>query len=526
MRTVKIYIEESNLVLQDLDKIVKQNPNTIKREYTGSLISFKDLSGNSFFEGDQFDLNHITDQAGANYTEENFAKLFFVKAGGQPATPKLDFLFLDAYRSDYDPTYTPDALLDGMMAIFESGTRDATLSRYSAGLATFIPIAGIGSIPFIPISQTTIFIHPTTFERYRFNGTTMEVYNDVDGVVPTWLKWIGELDASDGVKLIPYNQDEKDYLNYFNVTFGEIIFGGQTNNGWTIPNSALQPIINAIDGEGTLLKHYSNVIECSLTWAFVEIKQRVRGNPPKLISAETNVAGDKVILTFDKKMNPAFLSPLTQIIFIDLFITSNNTLFNSFELRNIDKNTYVFELLDGNTPIQYGNTYDFSYSTQSGNFPESLDFGILQPFENFPIVNNVPASPQLLDAVFGGVDNIAGNPDFITLSFDKAMSIINQDAMFTLSKKTWYYDNYDEDGNPIPYFNLDSFNFSIYRIDENDPTKIKISSMSTDGNSYPIFGTADDPLISLQNTNNSITGTDGSICESFTNITVTNNVPT
>lgn len=54
---------------------------------------------------------------------------------------------------------------------------------------TLFPVsAGEGSDPYVPISQTIQFVHPTTFERYRFNGTTMEVYDDVDGIVPKWLE--------------------------------------------------------------------------------------------------------------------------------------------------------------------------------------------------------------------------------------------------------------------------------------------------------------------------------------------------
>lgn len=133
------------------------------------------------------------------------------------------------------------------------------------------------------------------------------------------------------------------------------------------------------------LKLFSRIGESALDFAeyYIEIKVRQRGTAPVLLSAETNTAGDKVILTFDKKMSGYGLN--------DSFLNSGWSTFgfetNGFGFLNaiVENNKVIVTISDPVTTsdTQLGIVYD---ATQ---IVESFDYGMLGEINNFPITNNV-----------------------------------------------------------------------------------------------------------------------------------------
>ena len=230
------------------------------------------------------------------------------------------------------------------------------------------------------------------------------------------------------------NQDEPDYLgdiDFIRIFPGHYKFPVENNLSIiTIPNaintdgfSGFIEIDNNIEFGFCHVITYSyydaSEVDNLLKKTPIEIKVRQRGSAPVLLSAETNTTGDKVILTFDKKMN---IVPAND---------SNNGggQYNGFAIvgsylggllgSGNQKDNVIESMCD---PILNGEIITIYYNPASlgypGNSVESLDFGLLQPFENFPVTNNVPAPPQLIDAY----TNTTG--DKVTLVFDKDVQVI------------------------------------------------------------------------------------------------------
>jgi hypothetical protein len=341
--------------------------------------------------------------------------------------PKLDFLLVDYWRGESDseiPTAT------GQLYVVYSGEE---LNVVSVGISklveenlTFCYLMGNRSywndsyqnenIPSIPISQNTIFVHPTTFERYRFNGTTMEVYLDVNKVVPDFLHYEALLTQSgtDAPVARVLNADERNYLKIdwvnnspdinANISFDYklMTYIGSKQDS----NNSSDTFIHYSKDSGIII--ISNGDSGDITDYPISIKQRLRGAPPVLVSAETNTTGDKVILTFSKKMSGYNLSEFVNAI---TFSGLNNVSSSNIVFSVID-NTIIISLIDGVVSLDNPNPFvgfDGSVSI------ESLDYGLLQPFENIPVTNNVTSPPQLLDAY----TNEDGSQ--ITLEFDKNM---------------------------------------------------------------------------------------------------------
>lgn len=132
-----------------------------------------------------------------------------------PIIQQLDFLLVDVWGTDDGQQPSEFTPFDKANYIDISVVGNhINQYKYNISTTNWDIIAGTDSNPFVPISQTTIFVHPTTFERYRFNGTTMEVYDDVDGIVPKWLKYEALLSqvGEDAPVARVLNQDERDYL--------------------------------------------------------------------------------------------------------------------------------------------------------------------------------------------------------------------------------------------------------------------------------------------------------------------------
>lgn len=116
----------------------------------------------------------------------------------------------------------------------------------------------------------------------------------------------------------------------------------------------------------------------------IEIAVRQRGTAPVLLSAETNTTGDKVILTFDKKMSGyKLLQAFTDSDFS--IITIGDGL--SQTVADIIVNNEIVEVVFVDSLLS-----DTEYGVQLviGGIPvESFDYGLLEAFENFPVKNNV-----------------------------------------------------------------------------------------------------------------------------------------
>ena len=346
----------------------------------------------------------------------------------------FDFLFVDAW-SGLEGEYIPESPSNGMKLV--DTNNGVSYHEWSDTYITWIPIAGYG-MP-IPISSTTIFIHPATSERYIFNGTAMEVYNDADNIVPRWRTYKALLTQSgeDAPVARVLNRDDHDYLGdiEWSRMWTGAYFGLNKNYNSFAFISCISQMINPISNAG-----YAYIIESHLNTngieviasgfdttvadittssdnklfnSPVEIKVRQRGAPPKLLSAETDTTGDRVILTFDKKMSN-YNSSTTQILdYImcydagpnegDVYFSSCVANDNKLELTVSDD--YI---INSTSILSFG---DGGYLTKH----ESFDYGLIQSFSNFPVKNNVPAPPQLLDAY----TNEDGTQ--VTLVFDKAM---------------------------------------------------------------------------------------------------------
>lgn len=310
---------------------------------------------------------------------------------------KLDFLLVDSWTDE-----APSEIENHYTVLYGTTILDV-YAIYKYKNSNGVCIAGQGSNPFVPISQTTIFVHPTTFERYRFNGTSMEVYDDVDGVVPKWLKYEALLSQSgeDAPVARVLNQDERDYLgdivytvpdmpHLYKLTLPFVLentiveIGDILNSSNWVPVRAIYNIladkyshelnIHIING----MNEFADLIVCDVPISF---RKRLRGAPPKLLSAETNTAGNKVILTFNKKMSGYKILQIS-------YALSNNL--NDFDYSLTEyKDTQITFIFDGNFTL--GSTDNLMINYDATNTIESFDYGLLQMFENFPVTNNVSA---------------------------------------------------------------------------------------------------------------------------------------
>lgn len=203
------------------------------------------------------------------------------------------------------------------------------------------------------------------------------------------------------------NQDEPDYLGDIEWTreWNGTYHGSNKHYNNSTITSCISQMINPIDNVGyafSIESYHANGVEViisgfdtttldtttssdnKLLRTPIEIKVRLRGAPPKLLSAETNEAGDKIILTFDKKM-----SSFMQAVALDYFLLNGDIYGNyAFIIDEINDNKVRINLSEFDS-ISH-EEYNLLLST-NGAYLESFDYGLLQPFENFPVKNNVVA---------------------------------------------------------------------------------------------------------------------------------------
>lgn len=226
----------------------------------------------------------------------------------------------------------------------------------------------------------------------------------------------------------------------------------------------------------------------------IEIKVRQRGTAPILLKAETDIYGDKVLLTFNKKMNPYGLN-VPEIRSLHIFSVLYE---ESIDATNGIVTNNIIEVIPGDAPCLYGDTMTLGYSVdvpQPTNI-ESFDYGLLQPFEDFPIINNVVEPVEIVSAE----TNIDGTELLIT--FSKNISEFSKDGGSIIGQG-YFINNID----------LGAY---ISSVDQNI-----ITCTVVDGNFIPENVIA----ITLDNGLSRIKATDNGLLESFSDFSVTNNVP-
>lgn len=115
----------------------------------------------------------------------------------------------------------------------------------------------------------------------------------------------------------------------------------------------------------------------------IEIKVRQRGVAPRLLSAETNEEGTAIHLIFDKDMNPGSLGCTFGIIELDGYASvvwlSGSSMILDISGKGVNSESVLsLSLQDEN---------------QSLNI-ESMDYGFLDYFSGFPVVNKCTVAPE------------------------------------------------------------------------------------------------------------------------------------
>lgn len=194
------------------------------------------------------------------------------------------------------------------------------------------------------------------------------------------------------------NQDEDDYL-------GDIVWSrsdpGQYMGNFNNSNNLLILILSAnrlgmdegacvigTENDTVIISTMTSLPDASFQDGLIidlpiEIKVRQRGTAPILLSAETNTTGDKVILTFDKKMSgygllraftdgdPIVINELGNNQTVSNVIVNNNTVEVIFVDNLLANAEYSVQFVPGGPPV------------------ESFDYGLLEEIVNFQVTNNV-----------------------------------------------------------------------------------------------------------------------------------------
>jgi hypothetical protein len=177
------------------------------------------------------------------------------------------------------------------------------------------------------------------------------------------------------------NQDEDDYLGDLNFLAGEII--DDTAEFYIIENFE-----NSLTGFN-LTTTYGLILSIGISMAdgqilgsmpknsvaYLEIKVRQRGIAPVLLSAETNELGNKVILTFDKKMNSYLFDSIENVLLLsDKSVTE----------VVVDDKTIELTL-----DTSYTDTDVISFDYDASIALESFDYGLVEEIVDFSVTNKV-----------------------------------------------------------------------------------------------------------------------------------------
>jgi hypothetical protein len=289
------------------------------------------------------------------------------------------------------------------------------------------------------IPSTTIFVYPGTFARYRCVDGVLIESDDQDGIVPKWLEWRAVFFSTgngDGFKVL--NSDDRNFINIkTHINYGDV---------YTIfSNSSIFPL-----GSTNNFGGLSNAAG-SITWGNTpsnggnfEIKHRLRGAPPKPISAKTvyhmsGTHGIGIEVTFDSN-----ISEVGKIDGSYFWIQINGQ--NSAYPVSITSSIITFSDNTISIPIEdyisYGDSISlgYYYDESGANYPyissiESDSCGILQSF--FIGVDNTTQAPPY---VYGASTNEDGTQIILDMSEDVANCITNGNYdMFYVSGSNSFY---------------------------------------------------------------------------------------
>ena len=114
----------------------------------------------------------------------------------------------------------------------------------------------------------------------------------------------------------------------------------------------------------------------------VDVVMRKRGGAPVLVGAETNETGDQIILTFDKDMGwvtPGYAGGFE--------LVTGGQVSTGVAVTGPKELTITLD-----SAVSFGDEDTLSYTYAAGYDIESAGYGLLESFEGFPLVNNVPES--------------------------------------------------------------------------------------------------------------------------------------
>lgn len=224
---------------------------------------------------------------------------------------------------------------------------------------------------------------------------------------------LSQADEDDPVAVV-LNQDDADFLGNIVWTFDDPDCVGTLSDAFTVGLTTHLPVSTG----ATLLEFAQtnkDVIRINdstdLSGMYVEIRVRLRGEAPLLLSAETNLYGDKLVLTFDKEMcGDGVNDAWTTDDDIIMSLTGGSASVLSANV-NSDNKCLIECYFDANK-ILYDDEPDVSISK---DIIRSLDFGLYEGTDHLPVVNNVVKPPEFVSAE----TNTAG--DEIIITFDKNM---------------------------------------------------------------------------------------------------------
>jgi len=164
-----------------------------------------------------------------------------------------------------------------------------------------------------------------------------------------------------------------DFFVSYDLTLTEVVISGfkvGTTADWQKTGDDL--IINTYDATGTLA-------DALLDNTCIEITVRLRGEAPVIMSAETNEAGDVIILQYNKRMNDYLFTGIEGDIV--------DTILNYTFTAAVGSNGTSIEL----TPDTDYVVGDSPLLTYAALVPlESFDLGLAPAFTDEPVTNNVP----------------------------------------------------------------------------------------------------------------------------------------
>ena len=243
-------------------------------------------------------------------------------------------------------------------------------------------------------------------------------------------------------------------------------------NATLVPIGPVNVVVTTPVGTGTGIGLYSYV------------------DPPMFQSAQTNAAGNRIIVTFDKPMG---VVPAGNAAHFTYTLGANGPYTFTSAALNTTGSSNSIDLTGNTSPIAAGDVITLSYTT--GGTVVAADSGILAPFATQTVNNGMASAPGF----FSAETNAAGNRIIVT--FDQAMIAPAGNAIhFTYKIGTGA-------SNPVGVVTLNATN----------PNAIDLTTL------VPAIAAGD--AVTVSYTLGTITSSTGGILPAFTDQVVDNRVP-